>query len=158
MKTNSNVVRAGAASLWGVALLWLGLSCKDEDPCDPGFVERGAAACYPIPMGGTGGTPGGAGSAGTAGAAGTTDVGDQPDAGDSGAAPPPAVEAEVGDPCTDIVASSDCGGAAPICGDFPGGAKCTQINCMDGEANAGACPATAPCINTPMGTTVCFPM
>ena len=58
MKTNSNVVRVGAVSLWGVALL-LGLACKDDDPCDPGFVEDGATACYPIPMGGTGGSPGG---------------------------------------------------------------------------------------------------
>ena len=161
MKTNSNVVRVGAASLWGVALVWLGLSCKDDEPCDPGFVERGATACYPVATGGSGGSPGGGGSAGTPGTAGTTDVGDLPDAGDGGVAAPPAVEAEAGDPCTDDVAFSDCGGAAPICADFMGatGKRCTQIMCLPGEPNAGACPADAPCIPTGASTpSVCFPM
>ena len=116
MKTNSNVVRAGAVLSWGVGLLWLGLACKDDDPCDTGYEEHGAAACYPVAMAGTGGSPGGGGSAGTPGTAGTEDPGEQTDAGDGGAPPPaPAVEAEAGDPCTDDVAFSDCGGAAPIC-------------------------------------------
>jgi hypothetical protein len=159
MKTNSKVVRVGAASLWGMALVWLGLSCKDDEPCDPGFVERGASACYPVATGGSGGSPGGGGSAGDPGTAGTTDVGEQPDAGDSGAAAPPPVEAEVGQTCTDTANHSDCGGAAPICAPLPSGTVCTQILCLDGETNAGACPADAPCIPTGATTpSICFPM
>jgi hypothetical protein len=155
MMTNSSVLKARTLRWWSALVLGLGLGCQDEDPCDPGQEERGAASCYPLPAAGAAGTQG---QAGTDGAAGTEDPGEGTDAGGADE-----VQAAVGDPCTDTAAHSDCGGDAPICAPFPGpnGARCTQISCEDGEVNAGACPATAPCIRPPPPndtTSLCFPM
>jgi hypothetical protein len=155
MKTNIDVVRARTVLSWSLAL-WLALACKDDDPCDPGQEERSAGACFPIMMAGNAGQQG---EAGTDGGGGTGGPGEEADAGGDGAAEaPPAAEAEVGQPCSDTTASSDCGAPAPICAPFPAGAACTQILCLDGEPNAGVCPANAPCITPPGNPSVCFPM
>ena len=62
MKTNSSVTECSVAICWGVALLCLGFSCKDDEPCDPGQEERSAGACFPIPMEGASGAAGAAGT------------------------------------------------------------------------------------------------
>lgn len=108
------------------------LACKDDSPCDPGFTER-LGACYPEPTGGTGGTGG-----------------EPVDPGDGG------VSAVIGQPCTDTAASSDCGGAAPICAPLPSGTVCTQILCLDGEPNAGACPSDWTCLPSDGNPSVCL--
>jgi hypothetical protein len=123
---------AWALGVSAAVLLGLPLACKDDDPCDPGQEERSANACYPA-----------AGSAGTPGSAG------QPGAGDAGAedaAGGGAADFEIGQPCLDTTASGDCGGVAPICAPLPAGAACTQVLCLDGEANAGVCPPDWPCL------------
>jgi hypothetical protein len=125
-----------------VALLLVPLACKDDDPCDPDQEERNANACYPTM----------AGSAGASGSAGTS--GNPGDGPDSGA---PADEGfVVGQPCADTAASSDCGGAAPICAALPSGSACTQILCLEGEPNAGACPADWPCTEIPGYPSTCL--
>lgn len=151
MKTNSSRKGWGAAVVCGVGLLWPGLACKDDEPCDPGQEERSAGACFPMAMGASG-------AAGSPGAAGTQGSGDDPDAGAGAGGAPPAVDAEVGQPCADTTGSSDCGGRAPICAPFPAGSTCTQILCQDGEPNAGVCPADAPCVTFGSNPSVCFPM
>lgn len=110
--------------------VWLGLTlaCKDEHPCDPGQEERSANACYP------------------AAAAGSTGAAVEPDAGQLSDSGPTGGGFAVGQPCTDTVASSDCGGAAPICAPLPAGAACTQVLCLEGEPNAGVCPVDWPCL------------
>jgi hypothetical protein len=122
----------------GMALLGLLLACTDDSPCDEGQFERNAG-CYPIAAAGSSQ----AGSAGM-GAGGTAIVPDGGLGGDSGE--PVAVQAEVGQPCADTTASSDCGGNAPICAPLPSGTVCTQILCLDGEPNAGACPTGWTCL------------
>ena len=122
----------GAALLFG---LWLG--CKDEDPCDPGQVLRRANACYtPTPD-----PPG---------------PDEMPDAGAGDSGPSGAGGFAIGQPCADTTGSSDCGGAAPICAPLPAGAACTQILCLDGEANAGICPAAWPCTELPGYPSTCL--
>jgi hypothetical protein len=131
--THDRRSRVLGALAWAVPLLLL--ACKDDSPCDPGFFER-LGACYPEP---------------TAGAAGT--AAEPVDPGDGGAE---AVEAVVGQACTDTVAMSDCGGAAPICAELPSGTVCTQIDCLDGEANAGACPSGWTCVPSSGNPSVCL--
>ena len=114
--------------------------CKDDSPCDEGFVERGSSACYPLPAGG-------AGEAGQAGM--TGDV----DAGDGGGAAPAAFY--IGQPCADTEAHSDCGGGAPICADLPAGTMCTQILCQAGEPNAGVCPSDWMCLSSAGNPSAC---
>jgi hypothetical protein len=118
-----------------MALAALLLGCKDGSPCDAGQEQRNGA-CIPIAAAGSGGT----GSAGAEGGA-TTDGGIGAEAG-----APASVQAEVGDPCEDTTASSDCGGNAPICAPLPSGSVCTQILCLEGEVNAGACPSGWTCL------------
>lgn len=120
-----------------VALLAL-FACKDDDPCDEGQIET-LGSCYPGSA---------AGAAGTAGSgAGPSDVGD------GGAEAPDAV---IGQPCADTAASSDCGGGAPICAPLPSGTVCTQILCLDGEPNAGACPSDWTCLPSTGNPSVCL--
>ncbi len=123
----------------GAMLLGLPLGCKDADPCDPGQEQRGPNACYPASAGSAGA---GAGAGGSAGEAGEDDAGEGDE--DSGA-PSAGSGFEFGQPCADSAASSDCGGIAPICVPLPSGSVCTQALCLDGEPNAGACPADWPC-------------
>jgi hypothetical protein len=131
---------ARAFFISGVALLGLSLACKDNDPCDPDQEERGANACYPAA----------AGSAGTLGNPG------EPGAGDTDSGAPAGGGYEVGQPCTDTTASSDCGGIAPICAPLPAGSVCTQVLCLDGEPNAGVCPADWPCLQIPGYPSTCL--
>lgn len=140
MKTSRNCTRANGIFGSGAMLLLVSLACKDDDPCDPGQVESQAAACSPA-------MAGGAGMAGSAGSA-----GDEP--ADSGA--PDDEDFVVGQPCADTTGSSDCGGAAPICAPLPSGAACTQIMCLEGEPNAGACPADWPCTEIPGYPSTCL--
>jgi hypothetical protein len=137
--TISTQTLARVLCLSGVALLGLSLACTDDSPCDEGQEQRNAG-CYPI-------APAGSGQAGASGmgAGGTT----SPDGGlgsDSGSPSPVGVQAEVGQPCADTTAHSDCGGNAPICAPLPSGTVCTQILCLDGEPNAGACPTGWTCL------------
>lgn len=119
--------------LSGLGVLSSTVSCKDDSPCDPGEVYRNAG-CYPAaPVGGSAGT----GAAGDIAGGPSVEV-------DSGA--PAVFQAAVGDPCADTTASTDCGGDAPICAPLPSGTACTQILCLPGEANAGACPTDWKCL------------
>src|SRR5688572_2447847 len=120
---------------WAVPLSLF--ACKDDSPCDPGFVARLGAGCYPEA------------AAGAAGAAGT--AGEPVEPGDGGV-----VDAVIGQPCTDTEASSDCGGAAPICAPLPSGTVCTQILCLEGEPNAGACPSDWTCLPSAGNPSVCL--
>jgi hypothetical protein len=141
MNTISTYNWACALCLFGTGLVSLALGCKDDSPCDEGQ-EYLLAGCVPVAAAGSGGGgTGGTGSAGTQG--GETDGGIGTD---TGTAAPAGVQAEVGDPCQDTTASSDCGGNAPICAPLPSGTACTQILCLDGEPNAGACPADWTCL------------
>jgi hypothetical protein len=136
-------------SCLGLASLCSG--CKDDSPCDEGQEVRNAA-CYPVATAGTG--SGSAGSeSGSAGSDGDTASDDS-----SGTDPPAGVQAEVGQACADTAAHSDCGGHAPICAPLPSGTACTQILCLPGEANEGACPSGWTCLQArPMPTpSVCL--
>jgi hypothetical protein len=138
------------------ALLGLGglvAGCKDDDPCDPEQTEKNSQ-CYPP-----------AAAAGTAGkassTAGGTDGGGAETGGaaDATAGGMPALDTPVGTPCQDTMASSDCGGDAPVCADLtPLGqmVMCTQIDCAEGEANAGACPSEFTCFAVPGYPSVCI--
>lgn len=130
-------------ALWltGMCLISLPLGCKDDSPCDEGQ-EMQNGACVPVAAAGSAGTGGG----GTGG--GGTDAGIGTDTGRGGTATdaPAGVQTEVGDPCADTTASSDCGGNAPICAPLPSGTVCTQILCLAGEVNAGACPVGWTCL------------
>jgi hypothetical protein len=129
--------RSALRPLIWVAAALATIGCKDDSPCDEGFVERGLAACYPLPAGG------GAGQAGSSGQAGTTGI--DVDAGDGGGAAPAA--AYIGQPCADTAAHSDCGEGAPVCADLPAGTMCTQLFCQAGEANQGVCPSDWMCLS-----------
>ncbi len=139
--TASLLVLLGAAGLLG--------GCKDDDPCDPGQVER-YGQCYPAPAQGAGGSAGSStdGQAGS-GLGGAED----------GAAGSPAVDTPFGTDCQDQEGSSDCGGEAPVCADLtPLGQSvyCTQIDCAEGEANAGVCPADFTCFAVSGYPSVCI--
>jgi hypothetical protein len=137
----------------GFALGLLGLSglllgCKDDDPCDPGQVEK-FSQCYPAAAG-AGGSSGGA----------APDAGDMGDGGGAaGAAPSAGLNSDFGTACLDTTAFSDCGGTAPICADLTplGQSKmCTQLYCNAGEANAGVCPSTFTCFAAPGYPSLCI--
>jgi len=133
---------ATALALFGLFSLSLPLGCKDEDPCDPGQ-ELIGTGCFPIPSGGSSGTT----STPAAGAPGEGGVSDSSAAGasaagaGSGIQPPGNPDAMFGTACQ---TNADCGGPAPICATDPL-FYCSQINCQDGEENAGACPADWVC-------------
>ena len=143
MKTSDQRRWATGPLVWIAAAL-AGVGCKDDSPCGEGQVERGSAACYPLP---TGGGAGQAGSSGEAGAPGEVD------AGDGGAAAPAAFY--IGQPCADTTSHSDCGGGAPICAPLPAGSVCTQILCLAGEANAGVCPSDWMCYSSAGSPSAC---
>lgn len=135
--TTSKYILARALYLASLGPLSLPFACKDDSPCDEGQEERNSG-CYPVTAGG-----GAAGATNAGGAASTDNDGGSAD---SGASAPAGVEAEVGQTCADTTASSDCGGAAPICAPLPAGPVCTQILCLPGEPNAGACPTGWTCL------------
>ena len=134
-----------------LALLCLGAlaSCKDDDPCDPDQIEKNTQ-CYPLPA------AAGTAPSSTSGAdAGGTDAGGAAEMGGGAAA----LDTPVGSPCQDTMESSDCGGQAPVCADLsPLGQKvmCTQTDCAEGEANAGACPSGFTCFAVPGYPSVCI--
>jgi hypothetical protein len=147
MKTNEkhSLVRLilGAA----VGALALASACKDDSPCEEGQRAALGNSCYPPPP-----VSAAAGSAGTA-----ATLPDGADAGGDSAAPAAeGVSAEVGQPCTDTANSTDCGGNAPICAPLPAGPACTQILCLEGELNAGACPADWPCLAIAPNPSACL--
>jgi hypothetical protein len=128
-------IRSRWSALTGMAALallaGLPLACKDDSPCDPGQEATGVG-CFPIKMteGGTsnGGPTPEAGAGAVAGA-------------DTSAGAPGNPDATFGTKCQ---SNADCGGDAPICATDPLW-YCSQINCDDGEENAGACPADWVC-------------
>jgi hypothetical protein len=127
-------------------------SCKDDDPCDPDQIAKNSQ-CYPLPAAaGTAGTaPSSAGGADGGG----TDAGGAAEMGGAASA----IDTTVGTPCQDTMESSDCGGAAPVCADLsPLGqtVMCTQTDCAEGEANAGACPSGFTCFAVPGYPSVCI--
>lgn len=136
-------IKLGAAAVLALlGLLGVALpGCKDEDPCDPGEEPIGTA-CYPVAAGGSGGSAGTpqAGAANEGGAA-------------DGAAGAPASnpDATFGTPCQ---VDAECGGDAPVCATDPL-FYCTQLDCKDGEANAGACPDGWTCILLPPNPSAC---
>jgi hypothetical protein len=127
---------------WGCLMLCaIAVACKDDDPCDPGQIERNSA-CYPPAKGGNS-AAGGSGGASEAG-----------EGGGSGAA----TDTPFGSPCADTVGSSDCAGNAPVCADLsPLGQTimCTQTDCSTGEAHAGVCPSGFTCFAVPGYPSVC---
>jgi hypothetical protein len=135
-----------------LGLLGFASGCKDDDPCDPGQVERNTQ-CYPAPSPEAGGSPASAPS----GAAGDESSGGAVDGmAGAGAA---TLDTPFGTACQDKTDSSDCGGQAPICADLsPLGQSvyCTQINCAEGEANASVCPADFTCFAVPGYPSVCI--
>ena len=112
-------------------------ACKDENPCDPGQESIGTG-CYPIAAGGSAGTT----SMPAAGAPSDGGVG-QPAAGNP--------DATFGTPCESDV---ECGGDAPVCATEPL-FYCTQLNCNDGEENAGVCPEGWTCVHLPPQPSAC---
>jgi len=118
---NRNLGRIGLSSLVAFCSL---LGCWDSDPCDPGQVFR-AGACFPN-------TSGAAGSSGSGGAASGGEAGAEPAAGAAAVG----TESTWRKACT---TDADCGGDSPLCATSPLN-YCTNINCSEGEANAGICP------------------
>lgn len=114
--------RAAMSAVLGLALLWP-LGCKDESPCDDGQVSIGTA-CFAKEAPGAGGES------------------SEPPAGAAGAAPSGNPDATFRTPCQK---DEDCGGDAPVCATDPL-FYCSQLECLEGEANAGACPSDWQCI------------
>jgi len=106
------------------------LACKDTDPCDPGQEATGIG-CFPIKSDG--------GSAGKSSAA--VEAGADAGGAGSGVEPWGNPDATWGSHCD---TNKDCGPDAPICATAPFN-YCSQIDCQDGEANAGVCPDTWTC-------------
>jgi hypothetical protein len=119
-------LRVPSVWLWPLCVgLLLPLACKDESPCDENqdSIGTGCFAHEDEPAdGGSGGVDGP-----MAGAA-SSDAG----------APSGNPDATFGTPCT-LDDDSECGGPAPVCATDPL-YYCIQIDCLEGEANEGACP------------------
>ena len=122
-------------ALFTLGLGLLPLSCKDTDPCDPGQ-EIKSTGCFPIKTGGSAGKTSSADGGETSAEAGASAGG----AG-SGVEPWGNPDATWGSPCE---RNAECGPDAPICATAPFN-YCSQIDCQDGEANAGVCPDTWVC-------------
>jgi hypothetical protein len=124
-------------------LLLLGLSasllaCKDENPCDPDQESIGTG-CYPVVAGGgAGGTSTPLAGAPSEGGAGAEPVAGNPDA-------------TFGTPCE---SDAECGGDAPVCATDPL-FYCTQLDCNEGEQNAGVCPEAWSCVHLPPQPSAC---
>jgi hypothetical protein len=136
---NAPTMKLRAASV----LVLLGLSasllaCKDEDPCDPGQESIGTG-CYPIATGGSAGST----STPLAGAPSDGGAAGQPAAGNP--------DATFGTPCE---SDAECGGDAPVCATDPL-FYCTQLDCNEGEENAGVCPEDWSCVHLPPQPSAC---
>jgi len=124
------------------------MGCKDDDPCDPGELER-HGQCYLEP----------ASAGGSAGGPGSGMAGSQAGGAEESAAGAGALDTPFGTVCEDGTGSSDCGGEAPVCADLtPLGQSqyCTQIDCAEGEANAGVCPDGFMCFAVSGYPSVCI--
>lgn len=128
----------GLLALFG--LLVAAPGCKDTEPCDPGQESRGTA-CFPVETGGK------ASQAGTASDGGASDGG----ASSGGTSAVGNPDATFATPCE---SDADCGGDAPVCATDPL-FYCTQLNCKDGEENAGACPDGWTCVLLPPNPSAC---
>jgi hypothetical protein len=110
-------------------------ACKDRDPCDSDQQSIGTG-CFPRPSAGGGGTssaaPGATGDGGALDSGGATSDGE----------PVGNPDATFGTSCE---TNADCGGDAPVCATDPL-FYCSQIECQEGEANAGACPEGWTCL------------
>jgi hypothetical protein len=134
-----------------LCLSGLASGCIDDDPCDPGQIER-SGQCYAPPAPSSGGSAAGGSAATEAGAGGAADAA-------AGAPGGTALDTPFGSACEDTTSSSDCGGTAPVCADLsPLGQTimCTQIDCADGEANAGICPDGFQCLVVAGYPSVCI--
>jgi hypothetical protein len=124
-------VRFGLLGM-GLCCLLGPLGCKDEDPCDPGWVAIDTG-CWPEEQGGTGGTSSTpAPEAGANGEAGAPSAG----GGGSDVEPPGNPNATFGTECT---TNAECGGDAPTCLTDPLN-YCSIIDCEAGERNEAGCP------------------
>ena len=107
--------------------------CWASNPCEPGDTIM-MDSCYPA----------------AAKPPAKTDAG--PEVTGDGSAPA-TKEASFGKTCA---AASDCAAGSPICG-APQLPYCTQINCQDGEENAGACPSSGwQCLKVGNNPSVCL--
>jgi len=132
-RTSFALLGAMAFSLAGLALS----ACQDDDPCDEGQVYK-YAGCVPLPKA-TGGSTGSGGGSG------------DPEAGGGSGGAPTQAESQFGKACAD---ATECGGDAPLCG-APQLPICTQILCLPGEMNEGACPADWMCISSGSNPSAC---
>lgn len=126
---------------FGLPLLALGLAplaCKDSDPCDPGQEAKGTG-CYPVKA--SGGSAGKSSTKPADGGEPSADAGASAGGAGSGVEPWGNPDATWGSPCEH---NAECGPDAPICATAPFN-YCSQIDCQDGEANAGVCPDTWVC-------------
>jgi hypothetical protein len=119
-------------------------ACKDTDPCDEGQESIGTG-CFPQAAGGSS-----AGSSSRPDAGSPSDAG-AADGGGGNAAPVGNPDATFGTPCE---TNAECGGDAPVCATDPL-FYCTQLDCKDGEANAGACPDGYTCVLLPPNPSAC---
>lgn len=134
------------------SLLTLGLlgvlvappACKDKEPCDEGQDSIGTG-CFPQAAGGSS-----AGSSSKPEAGAPSDAG-AADGGGGNAAPVGNPDATFGTACE---SDAECGGDAPVCATDPL-FYCTQLDCKDGEANAGACPEGWTCLLLPPNPSAC---
>lgn len=113
----------------------LPLACKDTDPCDPGQ-EIKSTGCFPVKPSGSAGK----GSVSNGGEP-SAEAGASAGGAGSGVEPWGNPDATWGSPCEH---NAECGPDAPICATAPFN-YCSQIDCQDGEANAGVCPDTWVC-------------
>ena len=122
--------RSGGAVL--LLCLWLLAACEVDDPCDPGQTYM-QGLCFPKM---TPPPPGPVDAGADDGAA--SDAGELKDT--------------FGKTCA---SAEDCaGGNATVCAPAPF-SSCTQQNCMDGEAHAGACPSGWRCLAIPSMPSAC---
>lgn len=146
--------RALTSRSWPLrSLLTLGLlgllvappACKDKEPCDEGQESIGTG-CFPEA---TGGSSAGSSSKPEAGA--PSDAGAGVTEGGGGNTAPGNPDATFGTKCA---SDDECGGDAPVCATDPL-FYCTQLNCKDGEENAGACPDGWTCLLLPPNPSAC---
>ncbi|MES1189411.1 MAG: hypothetical protein ABUL60_36680 [Myxococcales bacterium] len=137
---------SGASALLGLLTALVALSaCKDEQPCDPGQEAIGTA-CYPVAAGGS--ATAGSSSGSQAGEVSSEGGAGDGSGGDAASGNP---DATFGTPCQ---SDAECGGDAPVCATDPL-FYCTQLDCKDGETNAGACPDGWSCVLLPPNPSAC---
>jgi hypothetical protein len=124
---------------WCLGLL-LPLACRDESPCDDDQDSIGTG-CFAKKVD----EPAEGGSNGVAGA---------PSGAGAPGGPSGNPDATFGTPCT-LDDDSECGGPAPVCATDPL-FYCIQIDCLEGEANEGACPSDWTCYKQAGSPSACI--